>query len=1000
MKASIKINTALEKVIKKVTKRSCSFFELDVCDKRSVVNYIHSKRLKCKVFESLGFDVLTQRFFVVEWKCVKSDDSYYYPTDEKKEFEDFESFYKYTDGLIYENCCFYGYDFNDAEIEKFNLDKKTLNFSSFSKETIKKHSFEKLFREKKTHNDSRIEHINKLSGFVSSLEDIRTFDDLKSLVKYVIKHFDFDGAEKLFFYSIFQKFGKRIQQPVIEYFLEDNSAIRFQEILFYFGREAGEYIIENFDCGLSYTTNRKRIRGFKNILDLYEQKDYKTVIRKGYSRELNVYIYRTFRVFENDDAISMVNIFFDFDSFLKKCNYDLSDTNLKYCPVEAEKIKKYKTDENTILPISSNPTNYEIVKKYEDGEFRIVQRWFGEDNNLILSDSIEFTYICDFIHFMNGDLSNADLLMCDGIENLKNINLEGALIRSDKLEKLNMPVVALEESELNGGCFDQTEKYELQTKENLYLDHTENDDYDYQISYVTDLHLIHRAKANGCKTYNDIRYAIRTIANTFEKEKCELTLIGGDIASNLNLYKDFINEISDHYGDYFITLGNHELWVEKNKSYDEIVNIYRDILNKKNIHFVHNNLFIINSKITEITEEELVPMPVEELRKRTRDAKIVIFGGVGFAGCNDQFNALNDIYRCCVERKKEIEFSNNFSELYLKIGKALFDKNVIILTHMPLSDWCKNNTIFDKFIYVSGHNHKNNFYDDGNKRIYSDNQIGYSAKEAHLKKISMNKCYDWFCEYKDGIYEISRDDYVTFYRGINQYIAFNRSFSKLFMIKKDSTYMFFIENDKGKLSILNGGSLRNACGHNLEYFYNHIVNYSKSVQMFLSKYVNWQKQVASEIKKIGGDGKIHGTIVDIDFFDHLYLNPLDGTITPYFAYSIIDKCVYKNLPSLLSAKAPNLFQNYKRMIEDSKNKNALQKVEKETAISKDVEYVYSTEMYRISKIIKSLQYTINYNVVRLWNDSLVNECSEKAGKIIVNEIINPGSGEQLLIKKK
>ena len=212
--------------------------------------------------------------------------------------------------------------------------------------------------------------------------------------------------------------------------------------------------------------------------------------------------------------------------------------------------------------------------------------------------------------------------------------------------------------------------------------------------------------------------------------------------------------------------------------------------------------------------------------------------------------------------------------------------------------------------------------------------------------------------------------------------------------------MFLMQTPKGSMLILNGGSIKRAGNHSLEYFYDNLVKYSKSVNMFLSNYDRFQKQVSSEVKRFGGDGTIHGSIVDIDFYNHLYLNPLDGSITPYFAYSMVDKYVYKNLASLLKYECPKLFSNYKRLIGQSTEGNALIVYNGNLSVSKSRTYVDSTEMYKISRILKGLQFTTKYNIVRLWNDAIVADASEENGRLIVQGIIDPDSMPQPVAEPK
>ena len=69
-------------------------------------------------------------------------------------------------------------------------------------------------------------------------------------------------------------------------------------------------------------------------------------------------------------------------------------------------------------------------------------------------------------------------------------------------------------------------------------------------------------------------------------------------------------------------------------------------------------------------------------------------------------------------------------------------------------------------------------------------------------------------------------------------------------------------------------------------------------------------------------------------------------------------------------------------------------------ITKNREYVDSTEMYKVSRILKGLQFTTKYNIVRLWNDAIVADASEENGKLIVSGIIDPDSMPQPVVEPK
>lgn len=57
-------------------------------------------------------------------------------------------------------------------------------------------------------------------------------------------------------------------------------------------------------------------------------------------------------------------------------------------------------------------------------------------------------------------------------------------------------------------------------------------------------------------------------------------------------------------------------------------------------------------------------------------------------------------------------------------------------------------------------------------------------------------------------------------------------------------------------------------------------------------------------------------------------------------------------------------------------------------------------MYKVSRILKGLQFTTKYNIVRLWNDTIAGEASEENGSLIVSGIINPEEMELIHREQK
>ncbi len=988
-------NLTLPQVIQRKLKSKLSFEELEYFDKGLIIQYIHDNEIQIRIFKNVGYDIIKKSFFVVEY--VYRDDIPYYDI-ERKDFENFEVFFEYVKGNIYDSSCYFGYVFTDDEIKKYNIDVKRLNFDSFIGYDITQDTFESVLKKRKENNQGNVDNGIKIRKWISKIEGIDSYDNLVKKYKYFESKFTSFGAGRIFFSLIIQKFGDSIKDYIVEFRRKNDSfrGVDVEDIAFYYGVDAAEEVLIDFDggCWTDSTRNKhkKKIRDKIKFL-----RDGIFVVQKRGSFSETYQLYEVnYLYFEGEERFASLRIeryFVSFDDFAKELDGDLSNVDLETAPIDINDILKYKTNENTKMPKPNNYSSYKVKKHFRDGNFYVVQDWFDKEENLVLSHGKEFKSFCDFAHYLNNDLSNANLIMCDGIENIlciNNLKLEGLRVRSDVAKKLGLVFEPIPSNRFEIVEFEETQKYELATTNELITQRSNDEDYSGLVSYVTDVHMLHRFAAWKCESFDDLNYVTKIVTKDIGKDDSPIKLIGGDIASDFEIFESFIRNLrqSNSRGKIFLTLGNHELWPFKDYSLNSIIDKYKEVINANNMYLVHNNIFYFDDRWKEITTQELENINGDNLRKKMRGASLIIFGGLGFAGKNEEFNANFGIYRDTLTREQEIEESRKFESLYLKVVNYLYDKNVIIFTHMPMKDWSMND--YTKgFVYVSGHSHRNYFFDDGIKRIYSDNQIGYKGKNIQMKHLSVSMDYDWFSDYKDGIYEITKDDYENFYRGIGEGLTFNRQFGELYMLKREGTYMFIMTSPKGTMQILNGGAIKNAGGHTLEYFYENLVPYSKSIKMFLSQFDEFQKNVSKEIKSIGGDGRIHGSIVDIDFYNHLYLNPLDGTITPYFAYSMIDKYVYKNLPSLLKYECPKIFANYEKKLLGDKNNNALVVANTNLTVTKSRTYVDSTEMYKVSRILKGLQFTTKYNIVRLWNDTIVGEASEENGRLIVSGIINP-----------
>ena len=259
----------------------------------------------------------------------------------------------------------------------------------------------------------------------------------------------------------------------------------------------------------------------------------------------------------------------------------------------------YIIDETTKLPINTNTEfTYSIKKGYHDRKFYVTQRWSNISGSVIKEYRHSFEYFFDFVAFLKGDLSEADLLFCDGLMFLEQrdaIDFTNAKMKSSLCEKLGLKY---DIQEINGDLI-KTFDYVAQNENETALVLQASRDFvaysmTYQkVQYVSDIHFMHRIQNAGCRSKEDIIYIIQKITNTIAKEAGNLLLIDGDVASDFGIFQLFVKVLSKTLRRntmVVFTLGNHELWSFSGAQIDQIVSKYRTVLDEYGMYLLHNDI--------------------------------------------------------------------------------------------------------------------------------------------------------------------------------------------------------------------------------------------------------------------------------------------------------------------------------------------------------------------------------------------------------------------------
>ncbi len=171
--------------------------------------------------------------------------------------------------------------------------------------------------------------------------------------------------------------------------------------------------------------------------------------------------------------------------------------------------------------------------------------------------------------------------------------------------------------------------------------------------------------------------------------------------------------------------------------------------------------------------------------------------------------------------------------------------------------------------------------------------------------------------------------------------------------------------------MLSGGALKNLNKKNIQFYYDNMDLMIASIEKPLDKYTVYQEKIANEIKKIGGSGNIHGCIIDIDYLNHIYVNPVDLAIVGYWAVDMVNKIVYPSIRVLLKEECPLLYTNYMKLLEDNKSNMLILQEDKQKTTLLPQKYL-ETDIYKASREIKKMQ-KLNINILTTWYDSILDK---------------------------
>ena len=537
-----------------------------------------------------GFDVIRQEFFVEEEWFYLGDPDEPYSRKHKEIFPDFEEYYQFLDGDIYDDACYYQYDFSDEIIHKFHLDTNRLYArNSFISDTING-SLPGLSPE-----DRKVyQHIEKTvkkqyQNWLDKFNACSTYEELKKVCGKYERSAFFEKMPLRFFlfqYAYHDPSDKRRMDILMEYLSKDYCGGEAVQglCLIYDPEEVVQKFNYNQQSKVTNSRRKKEVRDFANDWVNHnvvtETRGYFDSQTHLYCNETSVYQYTNCRgrkvLYRLESCcVKVCHVFTAFEDFASSRNRDLRNCDLSGAIDLEIDTSMYQTDSTTKLPVTADTDIlYSISKSYWKDKFIVIQQWKNSKGQTIAKQLHKFEYFFDFVSFLKGDLSGSVLVLCEGLKYLNNANgleLKDARLTSSICEKFGIPYEKYTYNQKFNQEFPSTEKNEEETAA-ILQESREPASPDMsrrynRISYITDLHLLHRIQNAGCRSREDVVFTLQKIVDTIVQESCGITLIGGDVSSDFSLFELFVklvpiqNLISNlctsagtHTGMYFMMM--------------------------------------------------------------------------------------------------------------------------------------------------------------------------------------------------------------------------------------------------------------------------------------------------------------------------------------------------------------------------------------------------------------------------------------------------------------
>lgn len=395
----VNMDLTKQKTISYIKKRNIYHKDVPITLQDSKEIIVAERLAGIRMSKKRGYDVINDRFFLTEFILTSGTPEDGKWNKEYHTFSNFDEYYEYLDGDIYQNSCYYQCQLPKSKYpiihKKFYLNDSLIDYTIDDVTPDMDDEEKAIYKEgEKRKKDIKkwIEKFNQCDNFVDFSKTVESYYDT-----------ELEEVVDIGFYFW-------------NYIFEDiNDINRFNVIMQYISTgNYPEFKILNYLCHIYDPDEVVAFYDYSGSKSKYKRdlRQYAEKVKSGEIRlELKYIFFDTdthFFCVSQHRAIGVKIYFETLNELLEYLNYDLSGADLSDAVVDDYDFSKCIVDSNTRLPLCIPDNPICVVKKYykdirssfvksmtpslPDGGFVVEQQWYDDNNVIIKEVTHKFLY--------------------------------------------------------------------------------------------------------------------------------------------------------------------------------------------------------------------------------------------------------------------------------------------------------------------------------------------------------------------------------------------------------------------------------------------------------------------------------------------------------------------------------------------------------------------------------------------------------------------------------